>query len=68
MKNIVIVLAGALFGAGIAISGMANPAKVQNFLDLFGVWDPSLAFVMGAALIVATPAYFFVFKAGKPKK
>jgi uncharacterized membrane protein YedE/YeeE len=67
VKNIIIVLAGALFGAGIAISGMANPAKVQNFLDLFGVWDPSLAFVMGAALIVATPAYFFVFKAGKPK-
>ena len=44
-----LLLVGGLFGIGLAISGMLNPAKVAGFLDLFGVWDPSLAFVMGAA-------------------
>ena len=44
---------GAIFGLGIAISGMANPAKVLNFFDLAGSWDPSLAFVMGGGLAVA---------------
>lgn len=67
MKYLYVLLAGMLFGAGITISGMANPAKVQNFLDLFGQWDPSLAFVMGAALAVVGPAYFYVFKMGKPR-
>ncbi len=67
MKYLMVLLSGALFGAGIAVSGMANPAKVQNFLDLFGQWDPSLAFVMGAALIVVAPAYHWLFKAEKPK-
>ena len=47
MRHISIVLIGALFGAGLALSGMLNPSKVAGFLDLFGVWDPSLAFVMG---------------------
>ena len=41
------LFAGLLFGMGLILSGMANPTKVQNFLDLFGTWDPSLAFVMG---------------------
>lgn len=45
---------GTLFGAGLALSQMTNPAKVIAFLDVTGAWDPSLAFVMGAALIVAT--------------
>jgi uncharacterized membrane protein YedE/YeeE len=45
-------LIGSLFGGGLIVSGMTNPAKVQNFLDLFGRWDPSLAFVMGGALVV----------------
>lgn len=67
MKLLMVLLSGALFGAGITVSGMANPAKVQNFLDLFGQWDPSLALVMGAALAVVTPAYFFIFKLEKPK-
>ena len=44
---------GLVFGTGIAFSGMANPAKVLNFFDLAGSWDPSLAFVMGGALLVA---------------
>ncbi|MCC7274557.1 MAG: YeeE/YedE family protein [Alphaproteobacteria bacterium] len=45
------LLAGVLFGAGLAISGMADPARVRGFLDLAGTWDPTLAFVMGGALI-----------------
>ena len=53
---------GLLFGLGILISGMANPAKVLNFFDLFGTWDPSLAFVMGGALAVAGPGYAILFR------
>lgn len=52
MKQAVIALvAGLLFGAGLAVSGMADPQRVQAFLDLFGAWDPTLAFVMGGAMI-----------------
>ena len=52
MKQTAIALAaGLLFGAGLAISGMADPQRVQAFLDLFGAWDPTLAFVMGGAMI-----------------
>jgi uncharacterized protein len=58
-------LIGALFGLGIAISGMANPAKVLNFFDVFGTWDPSLAFVMGGGLAVAASGYRLVFRARK---
>ena len=47
------LLAGIAFGAGLALADMTNPAKVQNFLDFFGSWDPSLAFVMGSALVVS---------------
>jgi uncharacterized membrane protein YedE/YeeE len=54
---------GALFGIGIAISGMANPAKVLNFFDIAGAWDPSLLFVMGGALVTAAIGYRIVFGA-----
>lgn len=55
MKRIDLALGvGIVFGAGLELSQMTNPAKVQNFLDLFGQWDPSLAFVMGSALIAST--------------
>lgn len=57
------LLIGAVFGLGIAISGMANPAKVLNFFDLFGTWDPSLAFVMGGALVTTAIGYRVVFGA-----
>jgi uncharacterized membrane protein YedE/YeeE len=57
---------GLLFGAGLVISGMANPAKVLNFLDLFGTWDPSLAFVMGGAVIVAFVGYRLVLARDRP--
>ena len=54
---------GLIFGLGIALSGMINPAKVLNFFDLAGTWDPSLAFVMGGALAGAMPGYRFVLAA-----
>ena len=54
-------LIGGLFGLGIVIAGMANPAKVLNFFDVFGTWDPSLAFVMGGGLVVAFIGYRLVF-------
>ncbi len=49
--------AGALFGAGLIVSGMYDPGKVRAFLDITGNWDPSLAFVMGGAIAVAAPAF-----------
>ena len=51
------LLAGLVFGLGLLVSGMANPAKVQSFLDLAGAWDPSLAFVMAGAIAVAAVAF-----------
>ena len=60
------LFAGLLFGTGLILSGMANPAKVQNFLDLFGTWDPSLAFVMGGAIMVNMPGFWLVQKRTKP--
>lgn len=61
MKNIrtslVALVAGLVFGLGLILSGMGNPAKVQNFLDFFGSWDPSLALVMGGAIAVGLVAF-----------
>jgi len=54
-------LVGLLFGLGLCLSGMTNPMKVLGFLDLAGAWDPSLAFVMGGAVVVA----FFAFRVAK---
>ncbi|HEX7865621.1 MAG TPA: YeeE/YedE family protein [Variovorax sp.] len=53
------LLAGLVFGLGLIVSGMANPAKVLGFLDLAGAWDPSLAFVMGGAVAVSAVAFLF---------
>lgn len=61
-QNLVALLAGVLFGFGLMLSGMANPQKVMNFLDLAGTWDPTLAFVMGGALLISVPAFHFVLK------
>jgi uncharacterized protein len=60
------LLTGLVFGTGIALSGMINPAKVLNFFDIAGTWDPSLAFVMGGALIVTAIGYRFVLKSPRP--
>jgi uncharacterized membrane protein YedE/YeeE len=57
MTAITALFAGLLFGIGLMISGMANPAKVQGFLDLAGRWDPSLAFVMIGAIVVGSLAF-----------
>lgn len=57
---------GILFGCGILISGMGNPAKVLNFFDIAGTWDPSLAFVMGGALLVTAIGYRLVFRMNGP--
>ncbi len=57
MKQLSALAAGLVFGLGLTISEMVNPAKVLAFLDLFGNWDPSLAFVMGAALLVTAIGY-----------
>jgi uncharacterized membrane protein YedE/YeeE len=58
MTAVTALLAGLLFGIGLMVSGMANPAKVLGFLDLAGRWDPSLAFVMLGAIAVGSLAFF----------
>lgn len=65
MMTFTSLLAGLVFGLGLIVSGMANPAKVLGFLDLGGSWDPSLAFVMGGAVAVAAVA--FTFARGRKK-
>ena len=66
MKALLGLAAGLLFGAGIALSGMINPAKVLNFFDLAGHWDPSLMFVMGGALATTALGYPLIFRRGRP--
>lgn len=55
-------IVGLVFGIGLIVAGMTNPAKVQGFLDLAGNWDPSLAFVMGGAILVGLVAFRFAGK------
>ena len=66
MRNISSLLVGLLFGFGLILSDMANPAKVLGFLDLAGHWDPSLAFVMIGAIALASIGFFASRRAGKP--
>ena len=66
MSFLVNLALGLLFGAGLVVSGMSDPAKVLNFLDLFGTWDPSLAFVMGGAVLVTFIGYRLVLARGEP--
>ena len=61
MNKIISLISGAIFGFGLTVSSMTNPAKVLGFLNLFGQWDPSLIFVMIGAIIVSSP-FFFLFK------
>lgn len=60
------LVSGLLFGAGLIVSGMADPAKVQNFLDIAGTWDPSLIFVMGGALVVTFVGFRLALRRGAP--
>lgn len=66
MSFVVNLALGLLFGVGLIVSGMSDPAKVLNFLDVFGNWDPSLAFVMASAVITTFFGYRYVFTHGKP--
>ncbi|MGQ2910061.1 MAG: DUF6691 family protein [Aliihoeflea sp.] len=66
MSFLVNLALGLLFGAGLVVSGMSDPAKVLNFLDLFGTWDPSLAFVMGGAMLVTFVGYRLVLTRAEP--
>lgn len=65
MTVITALLAGLLFGAGLTLSGMVNPAVVLGFLDISGAWNPALLLVMVGALAVALPGYWFL-KGRKP--
>jgi uncharacterized protein DUF6691 len=60
------LLAGVIFGAGLAVSDMVNPARVLNFLDLAGHWDPTLIFVMAGGLGITALGYRLVFRHGSP--
>ncbi len=66
MRLIALYLVGLVFGLGISMSGMANPAKVINFFDIAGTWDPSLIFVMGGALVVTFIGYRVVLARPHP--
>ena len=67
MKLAAAFLIGSIFGVGILISGMANPAKVLNFFDVAGAWDPSLLLVTAAALITTMVGYRMVFATPAPR-
>ncbi len=67
MRTVLLSLAaGIVFGVGLLLSGMTQPAKVVHFLDVLGPWDPSLAFVMGGAIVVHALAYRLVPRLQKP--
>lgn len=66
MRHLTAFLSGAIFSVGLAVSGMIKPSKIEGFLDITGNWDPTLAFVMGGALAVFAPAYWWVSKRERP--
>ena len=66
MPLIFSLLAGVIFGAGLSLSDMVNPARVSNFLDFAGNWDPTLIFVMAGGLSVTTLGYRFIFRRNSP--
>ncbi|MCP4791337.1 MAG: YeeE/YedE family protein [Gammaproteobacteria bacterium] len=65
-RVIIALISGMLFGAGLVLSEMVNPIKVQSFLDLFGNWDPSLALVMGGAVAVTLISSRFILQRQTP--
>src|SRR5262245_41845970 len=66
MRIIVQFAIGLIFGLGLVISRMVDPAKIQNFPDFFGTWDPSLAFVMAGAVVVTFAGYRLAWRNTKP--
>jgi hypothetical protein len=65
-QTLAALVSGLVFGAGLALAGMTNPAKVLCFLDVAGAWDPTLALVMGSALCVNAAAYALTRRRAKP--
>ena len=66
MRIVAPLICGLIFGAGLLISGMVQPTKFLDFLDIFGAWDPSLAVVMAAALAVAAPGFRLADRGARP--
>lgn len=66
VRNLAAGVAGIVFGLGLAVSGMTDPAKVLGFLDVAGAWDPSLILVMGGAVVVAFFAFSVIYGRGRP--
>ena len=66
MSKIVSCISGIIFGVGLSVSNMINPEKVLGFLDIFGLWDPSLIFVMMGAIIICAPVFFLFRNKNKP--
>lgn len=66
MGKLAVFVAGLLFGAGVTVSGMVNPMKVLNFMDLSGQWDPTLILVMGAGLLVTFAGYRMTLQRAQP--
>jgi uncharacterized protein len=66
MQRFIALIAGLLFGVGLAISGMIDPARVRGFLDVFGDWDPTLAFVMGGAMLPMAIAWWLEARLQSP--
>ena len=66
MQFVVAFASGIIFGLGLTISEMINPARVIGFLDITGRWDPTLIFVMGGALAVSLPASHFILRRARP--
>ena len=66
MRVAVNLVLGVLFGLGLLLAGMVDPAKVQNFLDVAGTWDPSLAFVMAGAIAVTAAGFALVRRRARP--
>ncbi|KPQ08268.1 MAG: putative transporter component [Rhodobacteraceae bacterium HLUCCA12] len=65
-RNVFAFLAGGLFGAGLLVSGMTNTEKVQGWLDIFGDWDPTLAFVLGGAILPMAVAWNIAARRARP--
>ena len=66
ISKIISFISGTIFGVGLSVSNMINPEKVLGFLDIFGLWDPSLIFVMMGAIIISAPAFFLFRSKNKP--
>ena len=66
MKNLIALFCGSLFGMGLFISGMTDTTKVQGWLDIFGNWDPTLAFVLGGAIVPMSLTWRLSKKIKKP--